>query len=289
MTADITTVDSAAPTRAMVETRAGAVSYLDAGSGPTALFVHGVGTNAHLWRHVVAALAPERRCIAVDLPLHGHSPLRDGQSLGLAAFADLLEAFCDELALTGVDLVANDTGGAIAQIFAARHPERVRTLVLTNCETHDNVPPPSVKPGVLLARAHVISLMAPRLMRNLPRARQAVFGTGYERQDALPDDVVRSFLEPIFGTRARARLFERWLTSLHASDLLAAEPALRRLDVPALIAWGTGDRFFDLRWAYWLAELLPGASGVAEIPGGRLFFPDERAGELVPLLREHWW
>jgi pimeloyl-ACP methyl ester carboxylesterase len=289
MTGDMTTVENAAPTRGMVDTREGAVSYLEAGSGPTALFVHGLATNAQLWRHVVAALAPERRCIAVDLPLHGQSPLRDGQPVGLAAFAGLLEAFCDELGLTGVDLVANDTGGAVAQIFAARHPERVRTLALTNCEAHDNVPPKAVKPGVLLARAHIISLMAPRLMRNVSRARQAVFGTGYERPEALPDDIVRSFLEPIFATRARARSFERVITSMRAAELLEAEPALRELDVPALIAWGTGDMFFDLRWAYWLAETLPGASGVAEIPGGRLFFPDERAGELVPLLREHWW
>src|SRR5690348_9224734 len=102
MTGDITTVDTVAPTRGMVETREGAVSYLEAGTGPTALFVHGLATNAHLWRHVFAGLAPERRCIATDLPLHGHSPLRESQPLGLTAFAELIEAFCDELGLTGV-------------------------------------------------------------------------------------------------------------------------------------------------------------------------------------------
>jgi hypothetical protein len=43
-----------------------------------------------------------------------------------------------------------------------------------------------------------------------------------------------------------------------------------------------------VRWAYWLAQLLPQARPVIELPGARLFFPDERAAELVPLLREHW-
>jgi pimeloyl-ACP methyl ester carboxylesterase len=260
-----------------VETREGSVSYIEAGAGPVALFVHGVGTNAYLWRHLVAALADERRCIAIDMPLHGRSPARPDQAFGLAAFARLLGGFCDELALTSVDLVANDTGGAIAQIFAARNPHRLRTLTLTNCETHDNVPPKAFKPTVLLARTGVLALIGPLLVRNVPRARRVVFATGYENVDALPEEVVRSFVRPVLRTREHARLFERWLTSLRASDLLEVEPLLRRLEVPSLIAWGTGDRFFETRWAHWLAETLPGATGVVEFPGARLFFPDERA------------
>jgi len=63
------------------------------------------------------------------------------------------------------------------------------------------------------------------------------------------------------------------MTSLHARDLLAAEPALRRLQVPTLIVWGTRDRFFHRKWAYWLRDTIPGATEVIEIDGGRLFFP----------------
>ena len=51
---------------------------------------------------------------------------------------------------------------------------------------------------------------------------------------------------------------------------------------------GAGDRFFRPKHAYALAELIPGATGVDEVPGGRLFFVDERADELVGHLREHW-
>jgi|SRR5215211_5615527 len=101
--------------RRSVETNGGTISYIDLGSGSPALFVHGVGTNAHLWRNVIASLHGERRCIAPDLPLHGRSPGGPGQEFGLAAFARLLEAFCAELGLSSVDLVANDTGGAIAR------------------------------------------------------------------------------------------------------------------------------------------------------------------------------
>ena len=46
------------------------------------------------------------------------------------------------LELTDVDLVAKDTGGAITQLFATGNPERLHTPTPTNCEAHDNLPPP---------------------------------------------------------------------------------------------------------------------------------------------------
>jgi pimeloyl-ACP methyl ester carboxylesterase len=69
---------------------------------------------------------------------------------------------------------------------------------------------------------------------------------------------------------------------------LAAEPALVRLQVPTLIVWGTGDRAFRVKWAYWLRDTIPGATEVVEIDAGRLFFPDERAAKLTAALRCHW-
>ena len=65
--------------RHSIATRSGEISYLDVGTGPVALFVHGVATNAYLWRNVIGALSGQRpgtrRCIALDLPLHGRSPV----------------------------------------------------------------------------------------------------------------------------------------------------------------------------------------------------------------------
>ena len=63
---------------------------------------------------------------------------------------------------------------------------------------------------------------------------------------------------------------------------------LARLQVPTLIVWGTGDRAFRLKWAYWLRDTIPGATDVVEVDGARLFFPDERAAELTAALRRHW-
>ena len=191
--------------RHTVTTRTGAVSYIDIGSGVPAVFVHGVGTNAYLWRNVIAALDGARRTIALDLPLHGQSPAAADQDFTLGALADGLLAFCDALELDEIDLVANDTGGAVAQIFAARNPDRVRTFVLTNCEAHDNVPPAAFQPTVDLAKAGALAPGAPELLADLAVAREVVFAMGYEDPEFLSTEMVGAFLEPVIGTPERAR------------------------------------------------------------------------------------
>ena len=269
-------------------TRFGEISYLDLGAGPTALFVHGIATNAYLWRHVMDALSGQRRCIAIDLPLHGQSPVTAEQDLSLAALAAGLDDFCEVLGLTGIDLVANDTGGAIAQIFAARYPQRLATLTLTNCDTVDNLPPEAFKPMVELAAAGNLAPSAVAMFADLEAAAQISFASGYEHLDRIDRDVIRSYLQPCFGTIERARQFERLLVSLDVGDLQAVMPQLGELTVPTLVVWGTGDAFFDVSWAYWLRDTIPGTTRVVTVDGARLFFPEERPMDLVPHLEQHW-
>jgi pimeloyl-ACP methyl ester carboxylesterase len=269
-------------------TRSGEISYIDVGTGPVALFVHGIATNAYLWRNVIEAVAPGRRCIAPDLPLHGQTPVAAGQDLSVAAMASVLDDFCDALGLADVDLVANDTGGAIAQVFAARNPQRLATLTLTNCDTSENLPPESFKPVVELAVSGTLAPTAVELMNDLSAARDVSFGAAYEHPEDVDLEVVRAYLEPCVGTLERAREFERLLVSLDPGDLKAVEPQLRQLTVPTLVVWGTGDANFDVSWAYWLRDTIPGVTRVVTVDGARLFFPEERPAELVAPLEQHW-
>src|ERR1700752_4966767 len=136
-----------------VETASGRISYMEYGRGPVALFVHGVLLNGHLWRHQQAHLSDIRRCIAVDLLAHGDTEIAPDQDVSVTANAKMLKEFLDALKIEQVDLVGNDSGGGIAQIFAAMYPERVRSLTLTDCDTHDNWPPEALKPFLALAGA----------------------------------------------------------------------------------------------------------------------------------------
>ena len=275
--------------RGQVQTPSGPASYIDTGGpGRVALFVHGLGTSSYLWRHVIDQLDGQPRCVAVDLPLHGKTPAAADQDFSLPGFARFLAEFCEGLQLTDIDLVANDTGGAISQVFATGHPELLHTLTLTNCETHKNMPAKVLLPAAWLAHLGLAARISPRLLRDIRRGRKRFYGLGYQDIENLPEDLARFWLETQFATPELARQNQRIMTSLHARDLLAVEPALARLQVPTLIVWGTSDIFFRRKWAYWLRDPIPGATEVVELSGARLFFPDERATEFTAALRRHW-
>jgi len=86
----------------------------------------------------------------------------------------------------------------------------------------------------------------------------------------------------------QGRGLERFLVSSSAAELMAVEPLLADLDVPAQVAWGTADLFFDPSWAERLRAMIPGVERVTLVPDAMLFWPDERAADLVPLLRDFW-
>ncbi len=142
---------------------------------------------------------------------------------------------------------------------------------------------------VLLARMRLMARIMPKLLlSDISRGRKRMYGAGYQDIANLPIDIARAWMEPLIGTPESARQNDRILRSLHARDLLAIEPALARLQVPTVIVWGTDDKFFHRKWAYWLRDAIPGANEVVEIGGARLFFPDERAAEFTAALRRHW-
>jgi pimeloyl-ACP methyl ester carboxylesterase len=269
-------------------TRVGDIAYAESGAGPAALFVHGVFLNSHYWRHLMERLSPERRCLAPDLLGHGDTPARDDQDVSLRAEAEALEAFCEALGLDAVDVIANDSGSAIAQIFAARHPERIRTLTLTNGDADANYPPADFRQVVEMAKAGVFSAQREAFAADVGLLCPG-FAAGYEDPASLSDETLRTYVEPLFATPERTRALERWLVSFEDTrQTREIEPLLRKLAAPTLIVWGTDDRFFPLKWAYWLKGTIPGATRVVEIEGARLFFPEERPDALAEAVRAHW-
>jgi pimeloyl-ACP methyl ester carboxylesterase len=267
----------------------GDVAYVDHGAtdGPAALFVHGVLVNADIWRNVIWDVADVRRCIAPDLRAHGATPVGDGADLTLNGHAAMLNELCSRLGLDQVDVVANDTGGAVAQVFAARFPQRIRTLTLTNCDVHDNFPPESFKPFVALAEAGEFAPLVLAMAGDLETARSEVgYGMGYATPGQLPDELLASYLEPFVADGGKG--LERFLTAPSADELMAAEPLLARLQAPTQVAWGTADVFFDPSWADRLRAMIPGTEKVVLVPDAMLFWPDERSADLVVLLRDFW-
>lgn len=270
-----------------VQTSFGEIAYADRGKGRPALFVHGLFLNGYLWRNVIERVADVRRTIAVDLMAHGATKISGDQDLSFAAQAEMLEAVCEKLKLGQVDLVANDSGGGIAQIFAARHPQRIRTLTLTNCDTHDNWPGDVLQRLMNLAAQEQLGPLIRRWLSDVTVAR-AAFDSVYEHPDQVSEETFRTYLEPLVQTPESVHNLGRFLAAMDNRHTLAIEPLLKRLNAPTLIVWGTGDPIFDIKWAYWLRDTIPGTRKVIQLEGARLLFPEERPAELAAALREHW-
>jgi pimeloyl-ACP methyl ester carboxylesterase len=271
-----------------IETASGRISYVEAGSGPVALFVHGVLLNKHLWRHQLAGLSDIRRCIAVDLLAHGDTEIKPNQDVSVTANAIMLREVLDALQIDQVDIVGNDSGGGIAQIFSALYPERVRSLTLTNCDTHDNWPPEAFKPFLDMAAAGGLSdtlnaLLSDKSIYRSPGA----LGPAYERPENISDTDIDIYLRPLVRSEQRTHDLRRFLAAFDHSHTVAIESRLRHLQAPTLIVWGTDDVYFPVNWAHWLAEAIPGAKPPVELLGARIFFPEERAEVFNQLLRDH--
>jgi pimeloyl-ACP methyl ester carboxylesterase len=275
--------------RRHADTPSGSISYVEHGSGPAALFVHGVLLNGYLWRHQLAELGDLRRCIAVDLMAHGNTEISASQDVSVTANAHMLGQFLDALTIDQVDLVGNDSGGGICQIFAALYPARVRSLVLTDCDAHDNWPPEAFKGFVSMVAAGGLAgtLDAMLIDKSVYRSPQAL-GLAYERPEAVSDDTIETYLRPHTRSPQRLHQLERFVSAFDSRHTVDIEAALKLVQASTLIAWGTDDIFFDLKWSHWLENTIPGSRRRMELKGGRIFFPEERAGEFNEAVRAHW-
>jgi pimeloyl-ACP methyl ester carboxylesterase len=283
------TASIASAVRRNIKIPSGRISYFEQGSGPIALFVHGVLLNSYLWRHQLAGLSDIRRCIAVDLLAHGDTEIAPDQDVSVTANARMLREFLDALKIDQVDLVGNDSGGGIAQIFAALNPERVRSLTLTDCDTHDNWPPEAFKPFLAMASAGGLhgtlnAMLSDKAIYRSPEA----LGLAYEHPEQVSDDTIERYLRPLVRSEQRTRDLQRFLAAFDNSHTVAIREQLQRFQAPTLIVWGTDDVYFDVKWSHWLADNIPGTRRRVEFKDARIFFPEERWQEFNQELRTHW-
>jgi pimeloyl-ACP methyl ester carboxylesterase len=272
-----------------IKTPSGDIHYVERGSGPVALFVHGVLLNGYLWRHQLAELADLRRCIAVDLMAHGNTDISVTQDVSVTANAHMLAQFLDALKVDQVDLVGNDSGGGICQIFAALYSKRVRSLVLTDCDAHDNWPPEAFKGFVdMVAGGGLAGTLTAMLAdKSVYRSPQAL-ALAYERPEAVSDETIETYLRPHLRSPKRTHDLERFVNAFDCRHTVDIEKLLRLVQAPTLIAWGTDDVFFDLKWSHWLERTIPGTKRRVEFKGARIFFPEERSSEFNEEVRAHW-
>nr|MDQ5809002.1 alpha/beta hydrolase [Actinomycetota bacterium] len=224
----------------------GSIHYEEAGpaDGRPLVFVHGVFAAGSLWQPIVPALAGKGlRCIVPTWPMGAHqTAMKPGTDLSPGGMANIVAAFVEALDLRDVVLVGNDSGGAISQVVAAEHPERLGALVLTNCDTLEHFPPRMFAFLPRLARIPGALRMGVTPTR-LGLVRRSPLGFGLLAHADFDHDA-SEWVARLFADRGVFEDCRKFVVGLHRSATLAAAEKLRSFGKPIVLVWGEDDVLF---------------------------------------------
>jgi len=264
-------------TKQEIKLTAGRIRYREAGEGPPIVFVHGYLVDGRLWDGVVDALADSFRCIAPDLPFGAHRiPMSPGADLSPAGMAAIVAELIERLELEDVTVVGNDSGGAVSQVLVTTRPEHVGRLVLTNCDTHENFPP-----GIFKALPPLAKLPGSTWLMLQPFRIEAVTRFAFAPfSKAMPAGYVAAWAAGAFADAGVRHDLAKVTAGMNKRYTLAAAEALRGSQLPILLAWAPGDRFFPMRYPQRLAAEAANAR-IVEIADSRTFVPLDQPARLA--------
>lgn len=224
-----------------VETPTGRIAYREAGQGPVLVCMHGLGGGSRSWTEQLSALSAGRRVIAWDTPGYGGSDDYPSKIPTPGQYADALVAMLDGIGVTGeCDIVGHSMGGAIAPQVVARHPGRVRKLVLSATRIA------FANSGGYEQRLKEHASMSP-----------AEFGATRAKSMCSPDAPVaaRAAVASIAGEiRANG-----YAAAVHLLSVCNNERELRAMRLPVLVLAGADDRIAPEAETAALTALVPGA------------------------------
>jgi pimeloyl-ACP methyl ester carboxylesterase len=264
--------------RREIDLPSGRIRYREAGEGKPVVFVHGYLVDGRLWDGVVDQLSDRCRCLAPDWPIGAQQiamkPDADLSPYGIAA---TIASFLEALDLDDVTIVGNDSGGAMSQVLVTRHPERIGRLVLTNCDTHENFPPGIFKamPPVAALPGGMALLAAPFRIGALARAAFKPFS-----KNPIPPELVASWMDPGLHDPGVKHDAKKVTAGMNKRYTLEAAEKLRTSELPILLTWAPGDRFFPIKYAQRLVSETPNAR-LVEIPDSSTFVPLDQPQRLA--------
>ena len=256
--------------RQEIQLQAGKIRYREAGEGTPIVFVHGFLVDGRLWEGVVDRLSDRFRCLAPDWPLGAHQMAMNPKAdLTPPGIARLIAEFIERLELEDVTLVGNDSGGAISQVLAANHPERIARLALTNCDTHENFPP-----GIFKAMPPLAKLPGGMQVMSAPFRIPAVARRAFApfARTKISDALLASWMRPSTQDSGVMHDTKKVTAGMNNRHTLAAAKKLQTSNIPLRLLWAPGDKFFPIKYAERLASEVPN-SQLIQIENAKTFVP----------------
>jgi haloalkane dehalogenase len=257
------------------------IHYVDEGSGPPLLLLHGNPTWSFLYRDIIKALRDRYRCVAPDYPGFGLSAAPAAYGFTPAEHAKLIEQLVTELDLTGITMMVQDWGGPIGFAVATRHPDRFAAFVVGNTWAW-----PKADPGTQVFSRLMGGRIGGYLILHRNVFVEKIIPGGVKRKK-LPPEVMNAYRGPFASVDSRrpVHVFPREILASRPflAEIERGLPALR--DRPALIVWPTKDVAFReperKRWE----QVFPNHRTVT-LDGAAHYIQEEAPDEIAAAIRD---
>ncbi len=265
------------------ETADGRLRYVDVGVGAPIVFVHGTPTWSFLYRHLIADLSRDHRCIAPDQLGFGLSDKPTTADYRPQAHARRLGALLDALDLRDITLVVHDYGGPIGVGAALERPGLVGRLVVFNSWMWSF----AQHPTAYRASAVLGGRLGRLLYERLNFSARAILPVAYGDRTKLTPAIHRHYLRPQETPQQRQALWvlarEIRQSEAFFDSLWARRAAIAAL--PCAIVWGLKDPALPLSYLARWRELFPAASVVSFADAGH-FVPEEQPQASIAAIRQ---
>lgn len=260
------------------------VHYIDEGSGPVLLLLHGNPTWSFLYRHLVLALRDRFRCVALDYPGFGLSTAPPGYGHTPAEHASVVDAFVAALSLTTFTPFCQDWGGPIGLAVATRHPDRVQAVIIGNTFAW-----PVAGDRHFESFSRLFGGPLGRVAIRHLNAFVNVLVPAGTRQRRLSRAEMGHYRQPLATPQIREPTWVFPREILRSGAFLAeVEAGLQRLhDLPALIVWGDRDIAFRPVERRRFEQLFPRHT-LVELPGAGHFIQEDAPDRIAEAVRT-WW
>jgi haloalkane dehalogenase len=255
--------------------------YVDEGSGPPILLVHGQPTWSYLYRKMIRPLvAAGYRCIAPDLMGFGLSDKpTDESAYTLGRHVELVTGLVEKLQLAGVTIVGQDWGGPVGLRYAIDHQDNVRSLVILNILVKITPVP------LLFTFVFRNGGFSSFLVRRLDLFRKIIFRRGWPFRRPLEAGVMEQYKmpHPTAASRAGIAAFPKMIPGNdrhpNAAYISQIDSVLRNWDVPVLVMFSDGDIAFKPTEGQRIAEMVP--DGRFQVVRNAGHYLQEDAGEEI--------
>ncbi len=259
--------------------------YVDEGTGPVLLCVHGNPTWSFYWRHLIAELRANYRVIAIDHVGCGLSDKPQNYSYTLTQHIENLIALVDRLELENVTLVAHDWGGPIGLGTAQARLPQFNRIVLFNTGAF---PPPFVPWRIRVCRTPWLGTW---LIRRGNVFARAALSMAVEKRERMTPAVRAGFLAP-YDSWANRIAIDRFVRDIPTSARHPTWRTLAEIEAklslfrarPSQLIWGMQDWCFRPSCLERLIQHLPDAE-VHRLADAGHYVVEDAYEQIIPRMR----